>query len=187
MRKRIEAVETKLPGLFSLVRHPVGDNRGYFERMFCDDELAPLLAGRSIAQINRTLTAQPGTVRGMHFQHPPYAETKIVSCLRGSIFDVAVDLRKDSPTFLQWHGAILSTDNHASLYIPEGFAHGFQALTDNCELLYFHTSRFEGSAEGGVDATDPRIGITWPQPIAARSPRDSSHPMLSSDFEGISA
>ena len=185
MTKRIDAVETGLPGLFSLTRHPISDSRGYLERVFCDADLSDLLAGRAIVQVNHTLTVQAGTVRGMHFQYSPHADTKIVSCFRGSIFDVAVDLRKDSPTFLRWYGMVLSSDNYTSLFIPEGFAHGFQTLTGDCELLYFHTAPYVSGAEGAINATDPRVGIAWPKPVAARSSRDEAHPMLTADFEGI--
>ncbi len=186
MQKRIETAETDIAGLFSITRHPIGDNRGYFERLFCKDELSSLLAGRSIAQINHTLTVEAGTIRGMHFQYPPYAETKIVSCLRGQVFDVAVDIRKGSRTFLRWHGMILSGDDHNGLYIPEGFAHGFQTLTNDCEMLYLHTSPYVSGAEGAINASDPRVGIVWPRPITERSARDAAHPFLSDEFEGIS-
>ncbi|HEY0220127.1 MAG TPA: dTDP-4-dehydrorhamnose 3,5-epimerase family protein [Afipia sp.] len=185
MTKRIEIAETEIAGLFSIVRHPIGDNRGYLDRLFCSDELFPLLAGRSVVQINHTLTVQAGTVRGMHFQYPPHAETKIVSCLRGQVFDVAVDLRKGSPTFLRWHGLILSGDDHNSFYIPEGFAHGFQALTNDCEMLYLHTSPYVSGAEGGINADDLSVGIVWPKPVTERSKRDIAHPLLSSEFKGI--
>jgi dTDP-4-dehydrorhamnose 3,5-epimerase len=107
-------------------RHPVGDERGYLERLFCEDELAPLLEGRRIVQINRTYTAKAGTVRGMHFQYPPHAETKLVSCLRGEALDVAIDLRRNSTTLLSWHAERLSAANHRTFLIPEGFAHGLQ-------------------------------------------------------------
>ena len=121
----------------------------------------------------------------MHFQLPPHAETKLVSCLRGEIFDVAVDLRKNSPTFLQCHGEVLSESNHRSLLIPEGFAHGFQALSDDCELIYLHTAAYEASAEGALNAIDQRLAIAWPMVITEISDRDRRHPMLAADFEGI--
>ena len=112
----------------------------------------------------------------MHFQHPPHAETKFISCLTGEVFDVAVDLRRGSPTFLLWHAEILSADNHKTFIIPEGFAHGFQTLTKDCEILYLHTTAYRADAEGGLNASDPRLGIQWPLSIAEQSARDSHIP-----------
>lgn len=186
MSSRFDPLETSISGLTLVQRKPIGDSRGYLERLFCATELQTLLPGKGILQINHTLTAKCGTVRGMHFQHPPHAETKFVSCLRGEVFDVAVDLRQGSPTFLRWHGEILSADNHRSLLIPEGFAHGFQTLTENCEMLYFHTAIYEPRAEDGLNARDPGLDIRWPQPVAELSPRDSILPLLTSSFSGIS-
>lgn len=185
MTSRFELCGTPLSGLTVLVRKPLGDSRGYLERMFCVDELSEQLGGRGVAQINRTRTANRSTVRGMHFQHPPHAETKFVSCLRGEVFDVAVDLRRDSPTFLSWHGEILSADNHRTLVIPEGFAHGFQTLADDCEMLYFHTAAYHAAAEGGLHPRDPRLDIAWPLPVAGLSARDAGHPFLNASFAGI--
>lgn len=186
MSTRFDIRDTPLPGLRILQRKPIGDSRGYLERLFCTDELQVLASGRHIAQINRTLTASRGTVRGMHFQRPPHAETKFVSCLRGEVFDVALDLRDNSPTFLQWHSVVLSADNHNTLVIPEGFAHGFQTLTNNCEMLYFHTHIYQPDAEGGLNAQDPRLSIQWPLPIGSVSLRDAGHPFLDENFFGIS-
>jgi dTDP-4-dehydrorhamnose 3,5-epimerase len=132
------------------------------------------------------MSSKAGTVRGMHYQHPPYAEMKLVACLRGQGFDVAVDLRKDSPTFLRWHGEVLSENNYRTFCIPEGFAHGFQTLTENCELIYFHTAAYSPAAEAGLNALDPRLAIDWPNSVTERSPRDQSHSMLSPNFQGIS-
>jgi len=185
MTARFDILPTPLADLRVLQRKPLGDSRGYLERLFCQEELAEVLAGRQIVQINHTLTASRGTARGMHFQHPPHAETKIVSCLHGEVFDVAVDLRRDSPTFLRWHAEILSADNHRTLVIPEGFAHGFQAMTDDCEMLYFHTAAYHSAAEGGLNAQDPRLAIAWPLPVEDLSPRDASHPLLNNDFMGV--
>lgn len=185
MSIRFDLLDTPLAGLRVLQRKPIGDSRGYLERLFCADELLALAPGRHIAQINHTLTASRGTVRGMHFQRPPYAEIKFVSCLRGEVFDVAVDLRDNSPTFLQWHAEVLSANNHKTLVIPEGFAHGFQTLTDNCEMLYFHTHTYQPGAEGGLNAQDPRLAIQWPLPVGGVSPRDAGHPFLDENFFGM--
>ena len=122
----------------------------------------------------------------MHYQNPPYAEMKLVSCLKGEVYDVAVDLRKDSPTFLKWHATILSEENHRSFAIPEGFAHGFQTLTDHCELIYLHTAAYAPEAEAGIDALDPFVGIEWPLPITERSVRDQAHRKFNVEFLGLS-
>lgn len=185
MTCRFDSVDTPLQGLKLLRRKPMGDDRGYLERLFCAEELQALIPGKGIVQINRTLTAARGTVRGLHFQHPPHTETKFVTCLRGQVFDVAVDLRSGSSTFLHWHAEMLSDDGHNTLLIPEGFAHGFQTLTDDCEMLYFHTVAYQPEAEGGLNAEDPLLAIRWPTAITERSPRDASHPMLTSDFSGM--
>jgi dTDP-4-dehydrorhamnose 3,5-epimerase len=185
MSRRITVTSTPLSGVHVLQRQRLGDDRGYFERLFCDTELESLLGDRCVRQINRTHTAARGTVRGLHFQRAPHAETKVVSCLRGEVFDVAVDLRQGSPTFLRWHGEVLSGDNGRTLFIPEGFAHGLQTLTPDCEMLYFHTAPFVASSEGGVNASDPRLAIAWPLPVGERSARDLSHPMLDDRFQGI--
>ena len=185
--RRFEILDTPLTGLKLLQKNPLGDQRGYLERVFCAVELEPLLHGKPIVQINRTLTCAKGTLRGMHFQFPPFTETKLVSCIRGEVFDVAIDLRRGSDTFLQWHSEILSGDNHRTLVIPDGFAHGFQTLTEDCEMLYLHTTVHRADAEGGIDALDPIVGIQWPLPVAERSARDSSHHPLSGDFNGVAA
>ena len=185
MSSRFQILDLPLAGLRVLQRNPIGDHRGFLERLFCSDELQMLAPYKHITQINHTLTASVGTVRGMHFQRPPHGEIKFVSCLRGEVFDVAVDLRHNSPTFLHWHAEVLSESNHKTLVIPEGFAHGFQTLTDNCEMLYFHTHSYHPEAEGGLNPQDPRLAITWPLAIAAVSDRDAAHPLLEKSFSGI--
>lgn len=185
MSGRFDIVPTPLAGLQLVRRLPIHDERGWLERMYCADEFAAVMCGQAIAQINRTLTTQLGTVRGMHFQMPPHAEAKLVSCLKGAVFDVAVDVRRDSPTFLHWHGERLSADNHHSLLIPSGFAHGFQTLEADCELLYLHTAPYTPQAEAALNARDPRLAILWPQAIGAQSARDMAHPLLSGDFQGV--
>jgi len=187
MSDRFDIRETPIRGLQVIQRKPLLDSRGYLERVFCMQELGEIMRGRAIVQINRTLTSRRGTVRGMHYQEPPYAEAKLVSCLRGEVFDVAVDLRRSSPTFLEWHAERLSEHNRQTLAIPEGFAHGFQALTDDCELLYLHTAAYAPEAERGLNPCDPRLAIGWPVEIAELSPRDARHPVLGVDFRGLDA
>lgn len=185
MSGRFDILATPIVGLHVLQRKLMGDSRGYLERLFCADELQALIPGRRIEQINHTLTASRGTLRGLHFQHPPHAETKFVHCLRGEVFDVAVDLRRGSPTFLQWHAEVLGAGNHRTFVIPQGFAHGFQTLSDDCEMLYFHTASYRQDAEGGLNAKDPRLAIRWPLPVAGLSQRDAAHPLLDADFVGV--
>ena len=187
MNARFDVLATPIAGLQVLQRKPIGDDRGYLERLFCAEELQALVTGKRIAQVNHTLTVRRGTVRGLHFQHPPHAETKFVHCLRGEVFDVAVDLRRGSPTFLRWHAEVLSAANHRTFVIPEGFAHGFQALADDCEMLYFHTAAYRQTAEGGLHAKDPRLAIRWPLPVAGLSPRDAAHAFLDAHFDGVAA
>ncbi len=176
---------TPLDGLLVLARQRLGDERGFFSRFFCADELRDAGFDRPVAQINQTLTRRQGAIRGLHFQHPPHAEVKIVSCLRGSVLDVAVDLREGSPTFLRWHGQVLSADNARSLLIPRGFAHGFQALEPDCELLYLHSAPYAASAEGALHHSDPALAIAWPLPVTDVSERDRTHPLIAPGFAGI--
>lgn len=185
MSERFDIRETALPGVHLLQRRPKTDERGWFERMYGSDELADVLGQRAIVQVNRTLTRAMATVRGMHYQVQPSAEAKVVSCLRGAIFDVAIDLRCGSPTFLRWHAEELTEENGRSLVIPEGFAHGFQTVADDCEVLYFHTAAYDPAAERGVHALEPRVGISWPLPVEHLSERDASHPALTPEFDGI--
>ncbi|MEI7908778.1 MAG: dTDP-4-dehydrorhamnose 3,5-epimerase [Verrucomicrobiota bacterium] len=185
MNSRFDLCATPLAGLTLIQRLPIGDARGFLERLYCADELAAIAPGKPIAQINHTLTVKQGVVRGLHFQRPPHAEIKLVSCLRGAVFDVAVDLRANSPTFLHWHAEVLSAQNHRSLAIPAGFAHGFQTLTENCEMLYLHTAAYHPAAEEALNARDPRLAIRWPEAISDLSPRDAAHPLLDADFKGV--
>ena len=185
MNSRFDILQTAIPGLSVIQRKLLGDHRGYLERMFCREDLQTIWGDREIIQINHTLTEKRGTVRGLHFQRPPHSECKFVSCLRGAVWDVAVDLRTSSSTYLQWHAEVLSAENHQSLAIPEGFAHGFQTLTDNCEMLYFHSAAYHPGAEDALHAMDPALAIAWPEPITDLSVRDASHPMISATFQGI--
>ncbi len=181
----MKVLETPLAGLVVVESTPNHDARGAFSRLFCGRELDDILGGRQIAQINHSLTRHVGAVRGMHFQYPPHAEMKMIRALRGRVWDVAVDLRAGSPTFLTWHAEELSPEAGRMMVIPEGFAHGFQVLEPDSELLYLHTAFYEPSAEGGVRHDDPRLGITWPLAAQDLSPRDLSHPLLDDGFAGV--
>tara|TARA_R110001599_G_scaffold215962_2_gene414232 strand:+ start:9225 stop:9785 length:561 start_codon:yes stop_codon:yes gene_type:complete len=177
---------TPLTDLKIVERQTIGDARGFLSHVFCAEGLLSAGWCSLIAQINHTFTEKKGTVRGMHFQNQPYAEMKLVTCLRGVVWDVAVDLREGSPTFLKWYGQELSASNRRSMLIPEGFAHGFQALTDNCELLYLHSTPYTPDAEAGLNPNDPTLELRWPLTITELSKRDSSHPMLTQNFSGLS-
>ena len=185
MSGRFRIKPLPLAGLNLIERLPITDQRGFLERLFCMEAFTELGVPGSLAQINHTLTRKRGTVRGMHFQHPPHAEIKVVSCLRGEVFDVAIDLRAGSPTFLKWHGEVLTAGNFKTLYIPQGFAHGFQTLTDDCEMLYFHTAPYVPNAEGGISPIEPRVGINWPLGLEEISPRDAGHAKLSPEYSGV--
>ena len=182
---RFEVQPTPLAGAVLLERKPIADRRGFLERLYDDGDLASILDNRQIRQVNRTLTGARGAVRGMHFQRAPYADLKIVHCLRGAVFDVVVDLRDGSPTFGQWHSVELSGDGHRSFVVPEGFAHGFQTLTENCEMLYFHTAAYVRDAEGGVSPFDPALAIDWPLEVTDISDRDRGHPAIGDRFRGL--
>ena len=181
----VQLVPTSISDLYVLERSVKGDSRGFLERLFCQKTLSEILLDRTIRQINYTFTAATGTIRGLHYQFPPYAEMKIVSCIKGEVFDVAVDLRKDSPTFLQHYSKVLSPKNCLSLVIPEGFAHGFQTLTNDCEMIYVHTADYQPTAEGALNALDPRLAIKWPKRVSHRSDRDTRHAMTQDSFLGL--
>lgn len=175
----------RLAGLVTVTRTRIEDQRGFLSRLYCADELSILGLSGAIPQINQTLTRKRGVIRGMHYQRAPYCDMKLVSVLRGEIFDVAVDLRAGSPTFLQWHAEVLSATNMRSLFIPKGFAHGYQTLTDDCELLYLHSERYASESEAAVNARDPALGIEWPIEVTEMSARDASHALLSANFTGV--
>jgi len=182
---QITTIPLPIADLMLIERNHLSDPRGFFSRLFCANELKITGWTKPIQQINYTKTKRQGSIRGMHFQNDPFAEMKIVTCLQGSVFDVAIDLRPESVTFLQWHGEILSLDNKRSLLIPEGFAHGFQTLEDDCELLYFHSEFYDQSSEAGIYFNDKKINIEWPAEITEVSARDQSHPPLESNFQGV--
>jgi dTDP-4-dehydrorhamnose 3,5-epimerase len=177
--------ETKLAGLFVITNDLMGDSRGSFARFFCDREFFPVIGERRIVQINHSFTRAIGALRGLHFQIPPYSEMKIVRCIKGKVFDVVLDLRKESTTFLQWHSEILSPESNKVIIIPEGFAHGFQVLEENSELLYLHTEHYEKNAEGGIRFDDPAHSIKWPMPLSDISERDKNHAYIDKNWQGL--
>ncbi|MCK8491634.1 dTDP-4-dehydrorhamnose 3,5-epimerase [Spirosoma sp. RP8] len=177
--------ETSLPGAYLVELSPRSDNRGWFARTYDKAAFAQIGHHDDWVQMNHSMTCQTGAIRGMHFQHPPKAEIKLVRCVAGRVFDVIADLRAQSPTFGRWFGTELSADNGHMLYIPKGFAHGFQTLTADCQLIYCHSAYYSPDHEGAIRYNDPRIGITWPLPISDLSDRDASHPLLNDQFTGL--
>lgn len=178
-------MNTPLSGLKVICRRSIADSRGSFSRLFCQEELTGAGWRGAVAQINHSRTAHRGTIRGLHFQRPPHAEMKLVSCIRGAAWDVAVDVRVGSPTFLQWHAELLSADNARSLLIPEGFAHGFQALTDHVELVYCHSAPYAPQAETGLCPYDSTVSVSWPLDATEMSERDASFPKIDREFQGV--
>lgn len=179
---RFKCIETTIPDVKLITRKVLADERGFFSRIFCKEALTEFGWHTPIEQINHSFTQKKGTIRGFHIQNSPYQEMKLVSCLHGEVFDIAVDLRRASPTFLQWHGAYLSAENSNALLIPEGFAHGFQSLTDNVELLYCHSQVYQPSAETGITPLDSTLAIKWPLPAVNISDRDLNLPTIATIF-----
>lgn len=176
---------TPLAGCYVVGLEPLQDERGWFARTYCQEAFKSIAPTLTWVQFNHSFTRWQGTVRGLHFQRPPHAEAKLIRCIAGAVWDVIVDLRRESPTFLRWFGVELSAANRKTLFMPERFAHGFQTLADDCEMLYHHTQAFTPSAEGGLRFDDPRLGVRWPLPLARLSPRDSALPLLDDDFKGL--
>jgi dTDP-4-dehydrorhamnose 3,5-epimerase len=168
----------ELGGAYLIRLEPREDERGLFARTYCQDEFARQGLTGKVVQCNLSTNIRAGIVRGMHYQRPPHAEVKLVRCTRGAIHDVIVDLRKDSPTFGDWFGAELSEQNGLMMYVPEGFAHGYQSLSDGATALYMVTSPYAPHAEGGLRYDDPAVGIVWPLPVSGCSEKDGSWPDL---------
>lgn len=185
MDKKLEILSTPFKDLVCLQPNHFEDTRGRFSRVFCENELQGHLKNKNIKQINHSVTYQKGSVRGFHFQYKPFTEVKIVKCIKGRVLDVVIDIRKNSKTFLQHFTYELTAKNGNMLYIPEGFAHGFQTLEDNTELLYLHTELYSPGNEGALNVLDPILNISWPLAIAEVSERDKSHAFLDENFKGI--
>ena len=167
-----------LSGAFRVDLEPRGDARGFFARLFCAEEFAAHGLAARWVQCNTSFTAAQGTLRGLHFQRPPAAETKLLRCLRGAIFDVIVDLRSGSPTYGRWHGERLDDANRSMICVPEGFAHGFQTLTPDVEMLYFHSAAYSPAHEGGLRWDDPGVAVDWPLAVTEVAARDAAFPTL---------
>ena len=183
----MEISHTPIQDVYIVKSKPFLDHRGSFTRFFCNDLLSSVLKDRQVVQINNSITINTGSIRGLHYQIPPHSEMKLVRCIQGRIFDVAVDLRSNSSTYLQWFGVELSPDQSNMLVIPEGCAHGFQSLEEDSELIYLSTTPYTPKSERGISPLDPALSIPWPLPISDISEKDSSHPLITSDFPGIIA
>jgi dTDP-4-dehydrorhamnose 3,5-epimerase len=168
--------ETKLKGAFILDVKRLEDERGFFGRSWCKKEMEEHGLNSNVVQANVSFNHKKGTLRGMHFQFNPYQETKLVRCTKGALYDVIIDLRKDSPTYKQWIGVELTEDNFRMLYVPEDFAHGFITLQDNTAVTYQVTQFYTPGAEGGIRWNDPAVGIEWPVPVEVISSKDKNHP-----------
>ena len=183
--KRFEVLDTPIKGLLNIKSSRIEDERGYLSRLYCSEEMQNMGFASALAQINFTKTISKGTIRGFHFQNPPYAEYKYVRCIKGEVYDVALDLRSGSRTFLNTHAEILSEENDLSFLIPPGVAHGFQSLTDNIELLYMHTQLYKPEYDDGVNPLDPSIIVDWPEEITSMSEKDSKREFLSNNYKGV--
>ena len=169
-------LETKLSGVFEIRPELVQDERGFFARSWCQNEFRSHGLNANVVQCNISSSRRKGTLRGMHFQTAPHRETKLIRCTRGSIFDVALDLRPDSSTYKQWTGTVLSMTNHHMLSVPEGCAHGFLTLEDDCEVFYQMSEFYHPETAQGVRWNDPAFAIAWPGDVEVISPRDASYP-----------
>ena len=175
-------METPLKGAFVIEIEPRGDERGFFARAFCQRELTAAGLNPKIVQINNSLSRHAGTLRGIHYQLAPKAEDKIVRCIRGALYDAIIDLRPDSPTFLQHYGVELTAENRKALYVPKGFGHAFLTLVDDTETLYMVTEYYAPDRERGLRFNDPKLGIPWPIPPTVVSDKDRAWPEYSPDY-----
>ena len=176
----MEFEQTEIPEVILVKPKVIEDHRGYFMESYHIEKFQIGGIDCTFVQDNHVKSVQ-NTLRGLHFQ-VKYPQAKLLRCLQGKIFDVAVDIRLGSPTFLNWHGEVLSSDNHASLFIPDGFSHGFQTMTDDCHLVYMHSNLYVPGAEGALNAVDPTLDIDWPLDISEMSDRDRRHPFIGSNF-----
>lgn len=167
---------TKLQDAYLIALEPATDERGFFARSWCQQEFAAHGLDTRLVQCNLSFNKVQGTLRGMHYQLPPAAETKVVRCIRGAIYDVAIDLRPTSPTYRQWTAVTLSAENRLSFYIPKGFAHGFQTLTDEAEIFYQMSDFYAPAAARGIRWNDPAFQIEWPLPVTVMSVKDQGYP-----------
>lgn len=170
--------KTNFDGLFVIDQEPNTDARGTFNRLFCLNEFSKAGTDFKIVQVSRSLTKQKGTIRGLHYQKKPFEEDKLITCIKGKIFDVAVDIRRNSKTYGQWYSLELSQENGKMFFLPKGFAHGFQTLTDNCQLIYFMSEYYHPEASTGILWSDKTLNINWPYKYSFMSEKDKTRPLL---------
>jgi dTDP-4-dehydrorhamnose 3,5-epimerase len=182
----MEFIETPIKDLYLIQPKLLTDERGFFTRIFCKELFSKIGFDKEFVQFNHSFNSYKGTIRGMHYQKPPFAETKFIRCVQGKVYDVAIDLRKNSPTYLNYFGAELSADNMTCILIPEGFAHGFQTLEDNSALIYHHTSYYTPNIEGGIRFNDTALSINWQLPPVNVTVKDKQYPLINQNFEPIS-
>ena len=174
-----------LAGIYTIELDPFMDERGWFARTFCKNEFDAIGHTAEWVQLNHSFTVETGTIRGMHYQLSPFSEIKLVRCISGAVYDVVIDLRRESATFLQWFGTELSAVNKKMIYIPAGFAHGFQTIADNSELIYHHSQYYSPGVEAAIRYNEPKLNINWPLAVTHISERDAQHPFLDENFKGI--
>jgi dTDP-4-dehydrorhamnose 3,5-epimerase len=177
--------ETILKGSYIIEPSMFSDDRGGFSRIFCKREFQEIGHTKEFVQFNHSYNTLKGTLRGMHYQVPPFKEIKLIRCVKGAVADVIIDIRTGSPTFLQHVTVELSEKNKRLIYIPEGFAHGFQTLEDDTELIYFHSEYYTPNADSGFNHADPAFGISWPLPLSRISEKDKNIPHITPQFKGI--
>jgi dTDP-4-dehydrorhamnose 3,5-epimerase len=181
----VKFTETILKGSYVVELTPVFDERGGFARTFCKREFSEINHTKEFVQLNQSYNTRKGTLRGLHYQVPPFTEIKLIRCVKGSVWDVIVDIRKNSPTFLQHFAVELSEQNRKMIYVPEGFAHGFQTLADNSELVYHHTEYYTPNSEAGLNYNDPLLNIEWPLAVSVISEKDKNNKFIDNTFKGI--
>ncbi len=176
---------TPLQDAYTIELEKRGDDRGFFARFFCRNEFGAAGLVTQFVQVNNSLSAKKGTLRGLHYQLAPAAEVKVVRCIRGALFDAIIDIRPDSPTFGRWFGAELTAENRLMMYVPRGFAHAILTLSDDAEALYLVSDFYSPENERGVRWNDPRFKIAWPIEPAEISPKDSAWPDFDPEFHGV--
>lgn len=178
-------IETPLKGAYIIELEPYQDSRGLFARTFCKKEFQKIGHSKEFVQFNHSVTLQKGTIRGMHYQVPPSSEIKLIRCIRGNVYDVIIDIRYGSSTFLKYHAVELNEANMKMIYVPEGFAHGFQTLENNTQLIYHHTQFYNPEHERGIRYNDPATNIHWPLVPVNLTEKDNNYPLIDYNFKGI--
>lgn len=181
----MEFIQADIKGIYIIQLKKLEDERGLFARTYCKKEFKQIGFDKEFVQFNHSFNKHKGTIRGMHFQNAPYAETKLIRCIQGAVYDVAIDLRKGSSTFLQYFEIELTAENMMSILIPEGFAHGFQTLEDNSALIYHHTQYYTQEAGAGFRFNDPALNINWKLPPVKVSEKDKSYKLIDNNFKGL--